>query len=130
MEKYREELSHPSRPTRMGSALTPLPDLAALVREAAVEELAALAGKLREAELLAEMRLRAMPPSNGHDRTEALEDRVLSMDAVAGRLGVSIYTARTMGRRGELPVTTFGRRVGVRESSLRRFVERRERGGR
>jgi excisionase family DNA binding protein len=49
---------------------------------------------------------------------------------VAERLGVSLYTARAMGRRGELPVTTLGRRVGVRESSLGRFLERRECGGR
>jgi hypothetical protein len=106
-----------------------IPDFARLVAEAAPEELAALAGRLREAELLAEMRLRSTAPStnaSGHD----VEDRVLSMRDVAGRLGVSLYTAREMGRRGELPVTTLGRRVGVRDASLRRFLDMRERGGR
>lgn len=41
-------------------------------------------------------------------------------------LGLSVYTARELGRRGQLPVTTIGRRVAVRESSLRRFLEQRE----
>jgi hypothetical protein len=33
-----------------------------------------------------------------------------------------------MGRRGDLPTVTQGRRVGVRESSLRRYLDQRERG--
>jgi hypothetical protein len=113
-----------------GAAIVTCPDLAALVRDARLEDLPALAGKLREAELLAEMKRREVALSKRHVDDHGLEDRVLSMDAVAERLGVSLYTARAMGRRGDLPVTTLGRRVGVRESSMRHFLDHRERGGR
>jgi excisionase family DNA binding protein len=103
-------------------------DFTALARETAPEELPALVGKLAEAQALALARLTA--PINGHESPAAPQDRMLCMSTVAERLGVSLYTARAMGRRGELPVTTLGRRVGVRESSLGRFLERRECGGR
>lgn len=40
-----------------------LPDLAAIVRDAAPEELPALCGRLREAEMLAEQRIRESKPA-------------------------------------------------------------------
>src|SRR5258708_5153040 len=103
-------------------------DFAALARETAPEELPTLVGKLAEAQALALARLTA--PINGHESPAAPQDRVLCMSTVAERLGVSLYTVRAMGRRGDLPVTTPGRRVGVRESSLGRFLGPRESGGR
>lgn len=108
-----------------------LPDLPALVREAPIEELPALLGRLAEAEAVARLRLStAAVAASTNGRGQEAEDRVLDMPTVAGRLAVSLYTAREMGRRGDLPVIPRGRRVGVLESSLRRFLKERERGGR
>ena len=107
--------------------MTPLPDLAALVCEAAPEDLPAIAGRLREAELLAEMRLRSLSPANG-DGHEA-EDRLLAMPEVSERLGITEHQAREMGRRGELPVVTVGaRRVRVSAHALAEWIAARESG--
>jgi len=103
-------------------------DLRGLVDGVAPEALPDLIGDLEAAKARALVRLTA--PSLAAPRTAAGDDHVLPMPEVAGRLGLSLYTAREMGRRGELPVTKLGRRVGVRESSLRAFLERREHGGR
>lgn len=68
-----------------GSAL---PDFAALVRITVPEDLPALAGRLREAELLVEMRLRAgLPPSPAAAVPEV--DGNTSVAEAARRLGVS-----------------------------------------
>lgn len=100
---------------------------ARIVREADVSELAALAGKLREAELLAEMKLRSVTLTNGNGR-EA-EGRLLAMPEVAQRLGITEHQAREMGRRGELPVVTVGaRRVRVSAHALAEWIAVRERG--
>lgn len=48
-------------------------DLLALVREAQLEELPALVGRLREAELVAELRLRNAQPTNGREPHESSE---------------------------------------------------------
>lgn len=103
-----------------------LAQLEAAVTAATADELPRLVGALEAAKAAAWARLATPAPRN----TAEAADRVLSMGEVASRLGVSLYTAREMGRRGELPVTTLGRRVGVRDSSLRRFLDLRERGGR
>jgi excisionase family DNA binding protein len=106
--------------------VTTLTDLRALVDHARAEELPALAGKLREAELLAEMRLRSVTPDANGRRTE--EDRLLAMPEVAERLGITLHHAREMGRRGELPVILVGeRRVRIRATALEEWIRRRER---
>ena len=110
-------------PSRNGADL----DLAALVAAAAPEELWALIGQLEEAKARAIARLIA-PTSASPAVPLARGDRLLSMPQVAERLGLSLYTVRERGRRGELPVVKVGRRVGVREESLRRFIDQRERG--
>jgi len=86
-----------------------LPDLAAIVHEAALEDLPAIAARCREAELLAEMRLRSVAPANvnGHEG----EDRNLSADEAARRLNLSRCTLYRMAQRKELP---FAVRVGRR----------------
>lgn len=101
-------------------------DLRGLVEGAPPEALPDLIGDLEAAKARALARLTAPAPS--FPASDADDARALSMREVAARLGVSLYTARELGRRGELPVTAVGRRVVVRESSLRRFLERRERG--
>jgi hypothetical protein len=55
------------------------------IRAAMPEDLPALAGRLREAELLAEMRLRLAPPAPN----TAPQDENLSAEKAAQRLGVS-----------------------------------------
>jgi predicted DNA-binding transcriptional regulator AlpA len=62
-------------------------DLRALVEAAAFEELPALAGRLREAELLVEARLRAAAPPPTSHAMEA--DTNISAKEAARRLGVS-----------------------------------------
>ena len=107
--------------------MTALTDLRALVDQASLEELPALAGKLREAELLAEMKLRSVTPDASgkrHDET----DRLLTMPEAAERLGITVHHAREMGRRGELPVILVGdRRVRIRAAALEEWIRRRER---
>jgi len=104
--------------------VTSLPDLAVAIREARLEDLPAIVGQLREAELLAELRLRnATPNTNGNG--DASEDRWLGMPEVAGRLGITEHQAREMGRRGELPVTRIGERhVRVSANALADWMRR------
>jgi predicted DNA-binding transcriptional regulator AlpA len=79
------------------------------VREAQLEELPALAGRLREAELVAELRLRNAQPTNGTHSGGAGEDRNLSAKEAALRLGLSIpYLYK---HADEYP---FARRIGKR----------------
>lgn len=82
------------------------------IRAAPPEELPALAGRLREAELLAEMRLRsaAKPAGNGTDQ----DDENLSVGKAALRLGVS----KDWLYKTELPFKVrIGRRVVFRPAA-------------
>jgi excisionase family DNA binding protein len=57
----------------------------------------------------------------------AVADRLLTMPEVAERLGITEHQAREMGRRGDLPVFTVGKRfVRVRVSTLEDWIRRRE----
>lgn len=78
------------------------------IAAAAPAELCALVGKLREAELLAEMRLRSSAlPTNGSGPGE--EDHNLSAQEAARRLGVSLpYLYK------HAPEYPFARRIGRR----------------
>ena len=59
----------------------------------------------------------------------APSDELLTMDVVAQRLGIHEWTAREMGRRGELGTVHVGDRgIRVRESALAEYVRKRERG--
>jgi excisionase family DNA binding protein len=50
------------------------------------------------------------------------------MREVATILVIPVYSARELGRRGELPTVKIGRRVRVRPTALQRFIEQRENG--
>jgi excisionase family DNA binding protein len=68
----------------------------------------------------------AAPAQGPQDPTEE-RDRLLTMPAVAERLGITEHQAREMGRRGELPVVTVGERfVRVRAHTLEDWIRRRE----
>lgn len=62
------------------------------------------------------------PPA---DPTEP-DAELLEMPDVARRLKVSEWTARELGRTGQLPIVRIGRIVRVRLSTLKRFIEDRE----
>lgn len=104
-----------------------LDQLRTLVDGAAAEDLPDIIGALEGAKARAFARL-TTPATVATTNGSASSDRVLSMPEVAERLGLSVYTAREHGRRGELKVVTIGRRVVVRESSVREFLDRRETG--
>jgi excisionase family DNA binding protein len=61
------------------------------------------------------------PPNNA-----AASDPLLTMPQVAQVLNVPEYTARELGRRGELPIVRIGRSVRVRSSTLQAFIAARE----
>jgi hypothetical protein len=95
-----------------------LRDLPAAVVEARPEDLPALCGRLREAELLCEVRLHTAE----HEPTTAEQDRLLDMPEVAQRLGVPEDRAYELGRRGLLPVVVIGKYRRVRLSALSAFI--------
>ena len=85
-----------------------LPDLARLVAEAAPDELAALAGRLREAELLVEMRLRSVTSTNGNGVQVELEpERVLTYAQAAEVVGCKESYVETLVRQHKLPTVTL-----------------------
>lgn len=101
-----------------------------LVGEVSAEDLPALAGKLREVELLVELRLRS-GPSAGE------EDRLLDMPEVARVLGVPEDYAYTVARQRKIPTVRLpgldkggkardGKYVRVRLSALRAWAEEHE----
>jgi excisionase family DNA binding protein len=70
----------------------------------------------------------AVPTEKGNGSTApAVEDRLLTMPEAAERLGITEHQAREMGRRGELPVVTVGKRfVRVRIGTLEDWIRQRE----
>jgi excisionase family DNA binding protein len=70
----------------------------------------------------------AVPAAKGNAGTvSAVEDRLLTMPEAADRLGITEHQAREMGRRGDLPVVTVGKRfVRVRVRTLEDWIRRRE----
>ena len=99
-------------------------DIRDWILEAPREELPARIGVLAaaHAEALALLAVQSAPPTSA-------VDRLLPMRDVAERLGISLYTARKRGRAGKLPVVKVGHHTGVRESSLRRYLDASEHGG-
>jgi excisionase family DNA binding protein len=87
-------------------------------------EMPAALGEIARAKIVLLTRLRYSKTNSG--KVAKSSDRILSMPEVAERLGVSLYTAREMGRSGKLPVLKIGRHVGVRESTFKRVLEERE----
>jgi len=85
-----------------------IPDLAAIVREAAPEDLPRLRALLAEADSIALRRLTTPAPV---DASHKGEDRNLSVQEVAQRLNLSRCTLYRMAQRRELP---FAVRVGRR----------------
>lgn len=107
----------------MSDARAVLAELAQVVASAAPEELPALAGRLREAELLVELRLRSLVTA-AVDGTEA-QDRNLSAREAARRLGVSLpYLYK---HASEYPFTV---RIGARVLFSSRGLEAWNRGQR
>jgi excisionase family DNA binding protein len=70
----------------------------------------------------------AVPSAKGNTGpVPAVEDRLLTMPEAAERLGITEHQAREMGRRGDLPVVTVGKRfVRVRVRTLEDWIRRRE----
>jgi excisionase family DNA binding protein len=64
---------------------------------------------------------------SGGDMTVAEAERLLTVEEIAARLGLSIETVRRYLRNGELKGSMFGRRGGyrVKESDLQDFIQRR-----
>jgi excisionase family DNA binding protein len=102
-----------------------LPDLAELVATTPAEDLPALAGRLREAELLIDLRLRRLTSEQPVAAAQAASSRLLDMAAVSQILGVAEEHARELGRRGELPTIRLGRHVRIRPEDLDAFVAQR-----
>lgn len=114
------------------TAAANIPDLTAFVRDADVEDLPALAGRLREAELLLEQRLRPSLPTaavQGDDPEPAL----LTYRQAAQRLGVSVSYVETLAAQGKLPLvrlpstnkaghTRGGRLVRLRPADLHDWI--------
>jgi excisionase family DNA binding protein len=55
-----------------------------------------------------------------------MEDKLLTIEEVAKRLGVSIWTVRSWIRKGLLKRVKLERAVRVREEELNRFILERE----
>lgn len=111
-------------------------DLRQLVDSTAPEDLPALAGKLREAELLVEQKLRATASSgNGHGTTTELEEPLLlTYPEAAKSLAVSESYLETLVRQGKLRRVKLpaadkggkprdGRAVRLMASDLRALAE-------
>lgn len=64
-------------------------DLLALVREAALEELPALLGRLAEAEAIVRMRINTAAPTNGKAELESEPPRLLTPEQAAEIIGVN-----------------------------------------
>ena len=62
----------------------------------------------------------SLPPEN--------DCRLLTMPQVADMLHVPLYTARELGRRGQLPTIHIGSRVLVSLTALRHFIQSNENG--
>jgi excisionase family DNA binding protein len=111
----------PGDPSRVLGELDKL--IVRVVPEVRPSLVVALAARL--AQLGAEL---AVPTAKGNGGTvPAVEDRLLTMPEAAERLGITEHQAREMGRRGDLPVVTVGKRfVRVRVSTLEDWIRRRE----
>jgi len=67
-----------------------------------------------------------MTISTTHIRHDASDDRVLTIYEVAERTGCSVATLRRCAKRGELRLLRLSpRRIGVRLSELRRWLDAR-----
>jgi excisionase family DNA binding protein len=86
-----------------------------------------LAGTLEEARACVAVRLASVMCRC--EKAAAVSDRLLTMEEVAGILGVSEELAREMGRRGEIPTIPVGERfVRVRFAALMEWIRVREQG--
>jgi hypothetical protein len=111
------------------SSSGPLGDLAAIIREAAFEDLPALVGRLREGELLAELRLRSGPATNGNGRQEqsAEQDKWITPEEAASIAGVKpgrIYGWAKAARWASRPSR---RCLRINEHAFRRWLAARAR---
>ncbi len=100
-----------------------------LVNATPLAELPEILGQLEAERLRGLMRIHAPLPFEAPAPADDTE-RLLTMQEVAQRLGVSLEHARELGRRGELATVRVGERyVRVRRAALDVFVARREAAG-
>lgn len=111
------------------------PDFRAIVASTPAEDLPSLCGRLREAELMAELRLRSGSGApNGHVPTTGSEPLLLTFQEAADRLRCSASYVETLVRQGKLPHVRLpatdragrardGRLVRLRAEDLRAWAD-------
>jgi excisionase family DNA binding protein len=62
-----------------------------------------------------------LPPQN---QSEQVDIRLLHMNEVARRLGVSLQRAYELGRQGLLPIVRLGRQMRVEEHRLLAWIDK------
>jgi hypothetical protein len=103
-----------------------LPDLVAIAREAATEDVPAFLGKVAEAEAVLRLRLMA---AAGQTAANQEADRLLTLPEVAAVLGVPKDRAYDLARRSQVPVVTVGKYKRVRLTALWAFIYANEKMG-
>jgi hypothetical protein len=99
-----------------------IPDLAALVRETALEDLPVLAGRFREAELLAEMRMRKEANAGGPMPITPDREGGLTVAEAARRIGIS---ASWIYKNKPPFVARVGRRIVCSPTGVARYLRAR-----
>lgn len=107
------------------SNLPNLPNLAALVREATVEDLPALCGRLREAELMAEMRLREAERPGGPPANMLEPERWISAEVAAGIASVPVKRLYEWASGKKWAARPTKRCLRIEEAAFRRWLGRR-----
>ncbi|HWX25460.1 MAG TPA: helix-turn-helix domain-containing protein, partial [Vicinamibacteria bacterium] len=96
-------------------------ELTRVVKEAALEDLPAILGRLAEVEATVRLRLSRAEERSGED-TNNPPERLLSLPEVACNLGITEDRAYDLARQHRLPVVTIGKYKRVRASALAAFV--------
>jgi hypothetical protein len=101
-----------------------IPDLSALVRDAPSEELPALAGQLRAAEVQLELRLRAGPATSG--RTPAQSEKWIAPEEAAAVASVPLKRIYEWARGKKWAARPTRRCLRIEEAGFRRWLGTRD----